>query len=202
MPHNVVSTRKLGRSRKTYRGSDVFADNEPGSEEDSERHLESIEPSVSGDTADEIARRSTPGCVGASEPSQPKRIVNRLKCELMGRRSKAQIFGGIEGDSSACHLFGTQADPLPCTDGGRVWQDGYRQGGRSPETAGFGRKESRQSKSRSQIRHQEFWEKSEYPVVVGAWESHARGEGGYRSGSKFGEGAQVMTSRYRRGRRS
>jgi hypothetical protein len=74
-----------------------------GKEEDPERHLKSIRPSVSGDTADEIVVGSVPGSVDASQPNQPKRTVNCLKCELMGRREAAQVFGGTEGERNALH---------------------------------------------------------------------------------------------------
>jgi hypothetical protein len=202
MPHNVVPTRKLGRSRKMHLGIVIFSDVAPRDVEDTEGHHESIEPSVSGDTADEIVRRSTPGYVGASQPNQPKRTVNRLKCELMGSRNPAQIFGGMEGERTVCESFGMQTVSVPCTDGGRVCQGEYKQGGRSPKADEAGRRELSQSKSRIQIRHQELWEKSEYSVVVSAWESHVHGEGSYRSGSKFGEASHVISSSNRRGWRS
>ena len=167
-----------------------------------EWHFESIGPSVSGDTADEIVRRSAPGYEGASQPNQPKRKVNRLKCELMGRKRKVQVFGGMEDERSVGKGFGMQIGPLSCTDGERVWQGVYRQGGRSPQTGAAGRVEQHQSESRIKIRHQEFGEKSEYLVVVSARESRVQGEGGYRSGGNFGEGEYVISSSNRRGWRS
>jgi hypothetical protein len=202
MPHNVESIRKPSRSYKMTRASVGTSSERVGKEEDSERHLKSMQPSVSGDTADEIVARSVPGSVDASQPSQPKRIVNRLKCELMGRREAAQVFGGMEGKRNACHLFGTQALPSPCIGSGRVWQDGFRQGGRSPIAARAGREKREQIKSRKQIRHQMQLEKSERLIVVGAWESHVHGEGVRRSENKFGGETQVMSERKLAGWRS
>lgn len=192
MPHNVESTRKPNRSYKMSSASVEISSERSGNEEDSERHLKSLRPSVSGDTADEIVVRSVPGSVDASQASQPKRTVNRLKCELMGRREAAQVFGGTEGERNALHLFGTGAFSSPCIGGGRVCQDGFRQGGRSRQTVFAGREKRKQTESRKQIRHQVFVEKSERFIVVGAWESQVHGEGSRRSGNKFGKGTRVI----------